>query len=90
MAGELHPVPAIVAGLLIAGGVHAAKTLARPVVTVFTGGMGNWLISLLEDLLSLIIAILAILVPVLRVFHHVGDSFAEDRVAESVNGVVTG
>jgi hypothetical protein len=65
MAGEVHPVLAVIAGLLIAGGVHAAKTLARPNVTVFTGGMGNWLISLLEDVLSLIIAILAILVPLL-------------------------
>ena len=41
-AGEIHPVPAFIAGLLIAGGVHAAKTIARPVVTVVTGGMGNW------------------------------------------------
>lgn len=65
MAGELHPVAAFVAGLLIAGGVHAAKTMARPAVTVITGGLGNWLISLLEDLLSLVIVVLAILVPLL-------------------------
>jgi hypothetical protein len=65
MAGELHPVLAVIAGLLIAGTVHAAKTLARPAVTVITGGMGNWLVSLLEDVLSLILAILAILVPLL-------------------------
>jgi hypothetical protein len=30
-----------------------------------TGGMGNWLVSLLEDVLSLIIAVVAILVPLL-------------------------
>jgi len=65
VAGELHPVVAFLAGLLIAGGVHAAKTMVRPTVTVITGGLGNWLISLLEDLLSLIIVILAILVPLL-------------------------
>jgi hypothetical protein len=65
VAGELHPVPAVIAGLLIAGSVHAAKSLARPAVTVITGGMGNWLVSLLEDVLSLILAILAILVPLL-------------------------
>ncbi len=65
LVGELHPVPAFIAGLLIAGGVHAAKTAARPVVTATTGGMGNWLVSLLEDLLSLIIVIVAILVPLL-------------------------
>ena len=68
LVGELHPVLALVAGLLIAGGVHAAKTAARPVVTAITGGMGNWLVSMLEDLLSLIIVILAILLPLLALF----------------------
>ena len=65
VAGELHPVLTFIAGLLIAGSVHAAKTAARPAVTVITGGVGNWLVSLLEDVLSLILAILAILVPLL-------------------------
>lgn len=65
LVGELHPLIAFLAGLLIAGGVHAAKTAARPVVTAVTGGMGNWLVSLLEDLLSFIIVIVAILVPLL-------------------------
>lgn len=65
IAGELHPVPAFLAGLLIAGGVHAAKTMARPVITAATAGMGNWLVSGLEDLLALVIVILAILVPLL-------------------------
>jgi hypothetical protein len=68
MVGELHPLPAFITGLFIAGSVHAAKTVARPVVTVTTGGMGNWLVSLLEDMLSLIIVIVAILVPVLVLF----------------------
>ena len=65
VAGELHPVLAFIAGLLIAGGVHAAKTVARPVVTVASGGLGNWLVSLLEDVLSFIITVMAILVPLL-------------------------
>jgi hypothetical protein len=65
IAGELHPVPAFLAGLLIAGGVHAAKAIARPMVTGITGGMGNWLVSLLEDLAALLLAVLAILVPLL-------------------------
>jgi hypothetical protein len=65
LVGELHPVLAFIAGLLIAGGVHVAKTAARPVITATTGGLGNWLVSLLEDLLALIIVIVAILVPLL-------------------------
>ena len=36
VVGDLHPVFAIVAGLLLAGGVHAAKSVARPAVTVTT------------------------------------------------------
>jgi hypothetical protein len=65
VVGELHPVLAFLAGLLIAGGVHTVKTAARPAVTAATGGMGNWLVSLLEDGLSLVLAVMAILVPLL-------------------------
>ena len=65
VVGDLHPVVAFLAGLFIAGGVHAVKTVARPAVTVTTGGMGNWLVSLSEDVLSFITAVLAILVPLL-------------------------
>ena len=65
VVGDLHPVVAFLAGLVIAGGVHAVKTVARPAVTVTTGGMGNWLVSLSEDGLSFITAVLAILVPLL-------------------------
>jgi hypothetical protein len=65
MAGELHPVVAFGTGLLIAGCVHAAKMLARPGITLITGGTGNWLVSTLEDLLSLVMVVMAILVPLL-------------------------
>ena len=63
--GELHPAMAIVAGLLLAGGVHTAKSVARPLVTTTTAGTGNWLVSLIEDILSLIGAVLAILLPII-------------------------
>jgi hypothetical protein len=65
--GDLHPVLAIIAGLILAGGVHAAKSVARPAVTATTGGMGNWAVSLIEDVLALIGTILAILVPIIVV-----------------------
>lgn len=64
VVGDLHPVLAFVAGLLLAGGVHAVKTAARPMVTTTTAGVGNWLVSLVEDILALIAAILAILLPI--------------------------
>ena len=65
VVGDLHPVPAFIAGLLLAGTVHTAKTIARPAVTAATAGTGNWLVSLIEDMLALITAILAILLPIL-------------------------
>lgn len=65
VVGDLHPALAFVAGLILAGSVHAAKSVARPMVTGTTGGTGNWLVSLIEDILAFISAILAILMPVL-------------------------
>jgi len=67
VVGDLHPALAFIAGLLLAGGVHAVKTAARPAVTATTGGMGNWAVSLIEDVLALISTILAILLPILVV-----------------------
>jgi hypothetical protein len=65
--GDVHPVLAFIAGLLLAGGVHVVKSTARPMVTATTAGTANWLVSLAEDLLALIAAVLAILVPILVV-----------------------
>lgn len=62
---EAHPVVALICGLLVAGGVHAAKATARPIITGTTGGMLNPVVSFLEDVLSILVTILAILVPVL-------------------------
>jgi hypothetical protein len=62
---DAHPVLAMICGLLIAGGVHAAKATARPIVTGTTGGVLNPIVSTLEDILALILTILSILVPVL-------------------------
>jgi hypothetical protein len=63
--GEAHPVLALICGLLVAGGVHAAKATARPVVTGTTGGMLNPVVSTIEDILSLVLAVLSILLPIL-------------------------
>ena len=65
--GELHPVLALSAGLILAGGVHATKSITRPAVTAITGGTGNWLVSLVEDVIAFITAVVAILLPVLVV-----------------------
>lgn len=65
---DVHPILALALGLLTAGGVHAVKATARPLVTGTTAGTMNPVVSTLEDILSLLIAILAILVPLLALF----------------------
>lgn len=63
--GEAHPILAMICGLLVAGGVHAAKATARPLVTATTAGTMNPVVSTAEDVLSLVVAVLAILAPIL-------------------------
>lgn len=60
---DMNPVLALAAGLLLAGGVHATKATVRPVVTATTGGLGNPVVSTLEDVIALIVSVLSILLP---------------------------
>ena len=63
---DVHPVLSLIAGLLVAGGVHAVKSVAvRPAVTVTTGGAANVPVSVAEDVLATFLSILSALVPVL-------------------------
>lgn len=63
---DVHPVLAMTAGILVAGGVHVVKSAAvRPAVTATTGGAGNIPVSILEDIISTVLSILAIVIPVL-------------------------
>jgi uncharacterized membrane protein len=50
-------------GLLIAGGIHWSKTSARPGITESTRGVGNPIVSLLEDGLAMLFAIVAVFLP---------------------------
>lgn len=63
---DIHPVLAIAVGILMAGSVHAVKSLAvRPAVTATTGGAGNVPVSMLEDFLSTLLSVLAVVIPIL-------------------------
>ncbi len=64
-AGTLDPTLAAILGLVSAGSVHALKAGARPLVTATTGGLGNPIVSVVEDLFSVLAALLAIFAPVL-------------------------
>jgi hypothetical protein len=62
---DVHPVLAMICGLLIAGTVHVAKAVARPVITAATAGTGNAVVSTTEDVVSALTAILSVLLPTL-------------------------
>jgi hypothetical protein len=55
----------IAAGVLIALGVHGMKAMTRPVVNATTAGVGAPVASTAEDFSSVILSVLAILVPIL-------------------------
>jgi hypothetical protein len=46
---SINPVVAMLVGLSVAGGIHVAKTSFRPLVTATTGGLGNPVVSAVED-----------------------------------------
>ena len=64
---DINPAFALVLGLVSAGSVHAAKATTRPFVTATTGGLGNPVVSAIEDVVSLAVAVLAILVPIIAI-----------------------
>ncbi|NIV39792.1 MAG: DUF4126 family protein, partial [Anaerolineae bacterium] len=63
----LHPILAAVLGVILAGGVHAVKAGGRPVVAATTAGMGNPIVSTVEDIISFATSVLAIVAPYLVV-----------------------
>ena len=62
--GEIPPLVAAIAGLIVAWGTHAARSAVRPVVTAATAGTGNPIVSLIEDVIAVILTVLALLLPV--------------------------
>ena len=62
---NLNPVAALLLGLLAAGSIHTAKATTRPAVTLATGGLGNPLVSMAEDVVAALTSIVAIFAPIL-------------------------
>jgi hypothetical protein len=65
--GEVHPVLAMVCGVILAGGVHTAKASARPAITATTAGVANPVVSVAEDVTAAVTSIVALVAPVLVV-----------------------
>jgi hypothetical protein len=63
----IHPGIWATIGLVMSGGVHGAKALARPVVNLSSAGVGAPIVSTIENLVSTVLAIVAILLPILAV-----------------------
>jgi hypothetical protein len=63
--GSVSPLLAAICGVLVAGATHGARATARPLATVSTAGVANPVVSFFEDVTSLVLSVLAILVPVL-------------------------
>ncbi len=57
----------ILTGVLLALGVHLAKMAVRPVLNFVTAGVAAPVVSVAEDAASVLLAILAVLVPILLV-----------------------
>jgi hypothetical protein len=64
---SVHPGVWLAIGLLLAGGVHAGKAVARPIVNVSTAGLGAPVVSTIENLVSITLSIVAIVAPIIAV-----------------------
>ncbi len=63
--GRVEPWLFLVAGVLVAGGVHAVKASARPVINASTGGVGAPVVSTVEDVGAAGVSVMAIALPLL-------------------------
>lgn len=76
MFTHVDPIPAVVLGLAaggaVAGGVHVVKSKLRLASTILTAGIGNPILSVLEDLASVLSIALAVLLPLFAAFFIAG------------------
>ena len=63
--GRIEPWLLLAAGVLIAGGVHAVKASARPVINAATGGVGAPVVSTAEDVGAAGVTVMAFVLPLL-------------------------
>ncbi|HEX6123594.1 MAG TPA: DUF4126 domain-containing protein [Ktedonobacterales bacterium] len=63
----VSPIAAGVVGAALALTVHSAKAAVRPVSTATTAGVGNPVLSFIEDIFTTIVAVLALAAPILAV-----------------------
>jgi len=64
---DMHPVLAFACGVVLAGTVHVVKAGARPAVTAATMGVGNPIVSTVEDIVSVVTSFVSVIFPYLMV-----------------------
>lgn len=62
----------VAVGVLLALGVHGIKATARPVINVGTAGIGAPVVSTAEDVASVVMSVIALVLPVLILLFLVG------------------
>lgn len=62
---SINPVVAMLLGLSVSGSVHVAKASFRPIVTATTGGLGNPVVSAVEDGAAIGMSVIALIAPIL-------------------------
>ena len=66
---EISPVLSVIAGILVAGSVHVAKSAAvRPLISAASAGTASPVASFIEDILATALSVLSVVLPVLMLF----------------------
>lgn len=62
---SIQPALALLLGILAAGSVHTMKATTRPAITATTAGVGNPIVSAIEDVMAVMMSIIALIAPIL-------------------------
>ncbi len=62
---DVNPALAMICGLLVAGGAHAAKATARPAIIATTAGVANPVVSVAKDVGSAVTAVMSVVLAAL-------------------------
>lgn len=66
---EISPVLSVIAGIIVAGSVHVAKSaVVRPLISAASAGTASPVASFIEDILATALSLLSVVLPVLMLF----------------------
>jgi hypothetical protein len=71
----VHPLVAMLFGLLIGGTVHWYKATQRPEITIKTNGVGNPFVSIVEDIVATVTSLLSVALPLVGALSVIAGGF---------------